>query len=179
MTASGIAAGLATLGGTSIAAYGGFIIPKVFGAQIEAHQPEVALYGFAGTSNVGKLLTDGVLDQGVDVILPVGGPVYQSAAAAITDSGKDTLLVGVDSDLAVGRAATLVAELSEPAIPTVVRDGNLVRWHFVGNAVAKADKRTMKTTNIPPTVVKNHGDHIQVKVARDLDFSTVYALQAR
>ncbi len=36
------------LGWTSaIAAYGGFIIPKVFGAQIEAHQPEVALYGFA------------------------------------------------------------------------------------------------------------------------------------
>ncbi len=43
----------------------------------------------------------GVLDQGVDVILPVGGPVYQSAAAAITDSGKDTLMLGVDSDLAV------------------------------------------------------------------------------
>jgi hypothetical protein len=36
------------LGWTSaIAAYGGFIIPKAFGAQIEAHQPEVALYGFA------------------------------------------------------------------------------------------------------------------------------------
>ena len=43
----------------------------------------------------------GVLDQGVDVILPVGGPVYQSAAAAIADSGKSTLMLGVDSDLAV------------------------------------------------------------------------------
>ena len=36
------------LGWTSaIAAYGGMIIPKVFGAQIEAHTPENALHGFA------------------------------------------------------------------------------------------------------------------------------------
>jgi NNP family nitrate/nitrite transporter-like MFS transporter len=37
------------LGWTSaIGAYGAFIIPKVFGAQIEARTPEYALYGFAG-----------------------------------------------------------------------------------------------------------------------------------
>jgi len=52
-------------------------------------------------NDTAKQTAQGVLDQGVDVILPVGGPIYQSAAAAIADSGKDTLLVGVDSDLAV------------------------------------------------------------------------------
>lgn len=31
----------------AIAAYGSFIIPKVFGAQIEAHTPEYAFYGFS------------------------------------------------------------------------------------------------------------------------------------
>ncbi len=40
-----------------------------------------------------------VLGQGVDVILPVGGPIYQGAITAIQDSGKDVALVGVDADL--------------------------------------------------------------------------------
>jgi basic membrane protein A len=40
-----------------------------------------------------------ILDQDVDVILPVGGPIYQGAIAAIEDSGKDIAMVGVDADL--------------------------------------------------------------------------------
>jgi basic membrane protein A len=40
----------------------------------------------------------GLLDQNVDVLLPVGGPIYQSAAAAIRDSGRDVALMGVDAD---------------------------------------------------------------------------------
>ncbi|RYF69507.1 MAG: BMP family ABC transporter substrate-binding protein, partial [Comamonadaceae bacterium] len=39
-----------------------------------------------------------ILDQGADVILPVGGPIYQGALTAIADSKKDVALVGVDAD---------------------------------------------------------------------------------
>ncbi|MCZ4500006.1 MAG: rane protein [Marmoricola sp.] len=39
-----------------------------------------------------------ILDQNADVILPVGGPIYQGALTAIADSGKTVALVGVDAD---------------------------------------------------------------------------------
>ncbi|MDN3496316.1 BMP family ABC transporter substrate-binding protein [Planococcus sp. APC 4015] len=52
-------------------------------------------------NDVSKQAMQGVLDQGVDVLLPVGGPIYQSAAQAIRESGSDAVILGVDSDLAV------------------------------------------------------------------------------
>jgi type IV pilus assembly protein PilQ len=52
----------------------------------------------------------------------------------------------------------LVAELSSPAIPTVVRDNGVIRLRFAGTEVAKADaKRPLRTTNVPPTVVGGFG----------------------
>ena len=46
-----------------------------------------------------KSTAQNILDQGVDVLLPVGGPVYQSALQAIKESGRDVALIGVDADL--------------------------------------------------------------------------------
>ncbi|HEV7949707.1 MAG TPA: BMP family ABC transporter substrate-binding protein [Glaciihabitans sp.] len=45
-----------------------------------------------------KTTAANLIEQGADVILPVGGPIYQSAAAAIVDSGKSVALIGADSD---------------------------------------------------------------------------------
>lgn len=42
---------------------------------------------------------DSIIDQGVDVILPVGGPIYQAALDSIAASGRDVALIGVDADI--------------------------------------------------------------------------------
>jgi len=46
-----------------------------------------------------KNTAQGLIDQNADVIMPVGGPIYQSAAEAIRDSKKDIALIGVDADV--------------------------------------------------------------------------------
>lgn len=49
--------------------------------------------------NASKTIAQNFLDQGADVIVPVGGPIYQGAAAAITATGSKAALEGVDADV--------------------------------------------------------------------------------
>ncbi|WIB62604.1 BMP family ABC transporter substrate-binding protein [Curtobacterium sp. MCBD17_040] len=51
----------------------------------------------AGTQ--AKSVAQSLLDQNADVIFPVGGPIYQSAAEAINDAKNGSVLIGADSDL--------------------------------------------------------------------------------
>ena len=53
--------------------------------------------GFEANNEATNTATQ-LLDQDVDVILPVGGPIYQGALTAIADSGSDVALIGVDAD---------------------------------------------------------------------------------
>ncbi len=54
--------------------------------------------GFAAGTDA-QNAAQGLIDQNVDVLLPVGGPIYQSAAAAIRDAGREIALIGVDADV--------------------------------------------------------------------------------
>lgn len=73
-----------------------------------------------------RAIAEGFIAQGADVIHPVGGPIFQSAAAAIVDSGKDIALVGVDADqfLTAPESASLfltsVQKLMDVAVYDVV-----------------------------------------------------------
>jgi basic membrane protein A and related proteins len=61
--------------------------------------PDTATFtGGFEANDVAKSTAQNFIDQGADILLPVGGPIYQSAVAAIEDSGKEIALVGVDSD---------------------------------------------------------------------------------
>ncbi|HWH25265.1 MAG TPA: BMP family ABC transporter substrate-binding protein [Pseudolysinimonas sp.] len=46
-----------------------------------------------------KSVAKTVIEQGADVILPVGGPIFQSAGAAIEENGGDLVMLGVDADV--------------------------------------------------------------------------------
>lgn len=72
---------------------------EVFGWDVAAQ--DGSFTGGFDANDTAKQTAQGVLDQGVDVILPVGGPIYQSAAAAIADGGNDVVMLGVDKDLVV------------------------------------------------------------------------------
>ncbi len=63
-----------------------------------AKQDGVFTGGFAANQDAINA-AQGLVDQGVDVLLPVGGPIYQSAASVIRDSGRDIALLGVDADV--------------------------------------------------------------------------------
>ncbi len=58
-----------------------------------------AFTGGFDANDTAKSTAKNLLDQGVDVLLPVGGPIYISGAEAIKDSGKDIALIGVDADV--------------------------------------------------------------------------------
>jgi len=71
---------------------------KVLGYDLASPDSATFTGGFEA-NDVAKTTAQNFIDQGADVLLPVGGPIYQSAVAAITDSGKEIALVGVDADL--------------------------------------------------------------------------------
>lgn len=80
-----------------------------------------------------KTAAQGLLDQNADVILPVGGPIYQSAAQAIRDKGGDLALIGVDADMF--NSDPSVADL----LLTSVMKGVDAGVHDVVVAAAKGD----------------------------------------
>jgi basic membrane protein A len=70
---------------------------KVIGWDVEAQTGSFTGGFAAGVES--KSAAQTLIDQGADVLLPVGGPIFTSAIEAITDSGADIAMIGVDGDL--------------------------------------------------------------------------------
>ena len=62
-----------------------------------AAQDGVFTGGFA-PNDAARNAAQGLIDQNVDVLLPVGGAIYQPGAAAIREAGREIALIGVDAD---------------------------------------------------------------------------------
>ena len=70
---------------------------KVLGWDVKAQNGAFTGGFAAGTEAQNAAQT--LIDQNADVILPVGGPIFQSAGAAIVSSGKPIGLIGADADV--------------------------------------------------------------------------------
>jgi len=77
-------------------------------------------------------------------------------------------------------AAILISVIdgaTQAAVQSTARSGGAIIYNPATSQDALTD--VLKgTINIPPTVVKHQGDRIQILVARDLDFRSVYELRA-
>ena len=57
--------------------------------------------GFAPNDAVGKSIAASQLEQGADVLFPVGGDQFGAGSEAIKESGVDAVMIGVDKDIAL------------------------------------------------------------------------------
>ncbi|WP_098408896.1 BMP family lipoprotein [Paramicrobacterium agarici] len=70
---------------------------KVVGWDVEAQQGQFT--GGFDANETAKQTATSVLNQGADVLLPVGGPIFLSGIEAIKDTGDDIAMIGVDADV--------------------------------------------------------------------------------
>jgi type IV secretion system protein VirB10 len=75
-------------------------------------------------------------------------------------------------------AAMLISIIDGAAEAAASRNGNGTVVVDPAAAQGVTTEALKGTVNIPPTVTKRNGDRIQVLVARDLDFRSVYELRA-
>ncbi|MFZ7089115.1 BMP family lipoprotein [Curtobacterium sp. RRHDQ10] len=99
---------------------------------------------FVGAFEAGtqaKASAQTLIQQNADVIFPVGGPIYQSAAEAIKDANNGSVMIGADSDLYEADprykdlALTSVEKGMRPATKDVVEQaskGNFSKTPYVG-----------------------------------------------
>jgi type IV secretion system protein VirB10 len=122
---------------------------------------------------------DCTLETAIDSTLP-GMTTCVMATDAFGVDGKvvllerGTKLIGETRGQVQQGAARVFVLWTEARTPA----GVIVPLDSPGAAQGVLTEILKSTVNIPPTVVKRNGDRIQVLVARDLDFRSVYELRS-
>ena len=143
-----------------------------------------------------------LLERGTKLIGETRGQVQQGAARIFvvwTEARTPTgVVVPLDSPGAdeLGRAglpgevdthfwqrfgAAMLVSIIDGAVQTGIQSSRGGSGTIIVNPTASQEVMTeilKNTISIPPTVVKRNGDRIQVLVARDLDFRSVYELRS-
>jgi basic membrane protein A len=119
--------------------------------------------------NKGKTLTQGFIDQGADVILPVAGQVGEGAASAILESGRATL-IWVDND----GYDTLPAEYRPIVLTSVLKNTGdavvqIVGDDLAGNFSAEPYVGTLENGGVALSPYHDLADSVPAELQAELD----------
>jgi type IV secretion system protein VirB10 len=138
-----------------------------------------------GTKLVGE--TRGQVQQGSARVFVLwneartpAGVIVPLASPGADELGRSGLPGTVDRHFWERFGAAMLVSVIDGAIQAAVQSSRGNSGTVIVNPSATQDVMTevlKGTINIPPTVVKHQGDRIQVLVARDLDFRSVYELK--
>jgi type IV secretion system protein VirB10 len=139
-----------------------------------------------GTKLVGE--TRGQVQQGAARVFVLwneartpAGVIVPLASPGADELGRAGLPGSVDRHFWERFGAAMLVSVIDGAIQAGVQSSRGNSGTVIVNPSATQDVMTevlKGTINIPPTVVKQQGDRIQVLVARDLDFRSVYELKS-
>ena len=110
------------------------------------------------------------------------GVIVPLASPGADELGRAGLPGSVDHHFWERFGAALLVSIIDGGIQSAVQSSRSGSGTVIVNPSAGQDVMTevlKGTINIAPTVVKQQGDRIQVLVARDLDFRSVYELKSR
>ncbi|GAB2555327.1 BMP family lipoprotein [Leucobacter ruminantium] len=116
-----------------------------------------------------KSTAQNILDQGVDVLLPVGGPIYQSALQAIKESGRDVALIGTDADLFETDPST-----QDFVLTSILKDMHLSTYEAVmSSADGKFDPEsyigTLENEGVGIAPLHNFEDKVDADLVKEVE----------
>ncbi len=122
-----------------------------------------------GSARVFVLWTEARTPMGV--VIPLASP-------GTDELGRSGLQGEVNRHFWQRFGAAILVSIIDAGAEAAVQSGNGTVIYDPTTTQDVTSEVLKQTLNIPPTVVKSQGDRIQVLVARDLDFRSVYELRA-
>ena len=140
-----------------------------------------------GTKLIGE--TRGTVEQGASRLFVLwteartpNGVVVTLDSPGTDELGRAGLAGQTNRHFADRFGAAILISMIDGAVQAATQNSRGNGASVTYNATGSRDVLTevlKSTINIPPTITKHQGDRIQILVARDLDFRSVYALHVR